>query len=132
MSTPEERRREYPGERFAQSVIQQDLVKLSRELKQEDLGSGHGERGHNQIELYRHKGTTVSLFYFEQGGHIPDHLVEDGSVIIQVLEGTICFQTKDAETHIHPASENLVILEPGIKHSIQAETESRVLLTIIR
>jgi len=46
--------------------------------------------------------------------------------------GTICFQTEDAETHLHPAQETTVILEPGVTHSIQAETDSRVLLTIMR
>ena len=132
MSASEDRRRQYPGERFARSVIQQDLDKISRELKQEELGEAHERLGHNQIELYRHGGTTVSLFVFDQGGHLPEHVVEDGAVMIQVLEGTVCFQTEDAETHIHPPENNVVFLEPGIEHSLQAETEARVILTIMR
>lgn len=131
-SSDEERRREYPGERFAQSVIQQDLSELSRQLDEEELGDGHNEQGHNQIELYRHNNTTVSLFNFEQGAHIADHAVEDGSVMIQVLDGKLCFQTEDADTHLHPEDEQVIILEPGIEHSIQAEKDSRVLLTIMR
>lgn len=127
-----DRRREHPGERFAQSVIQQDLDELTEQLKDEELGPGHGTRNHNQIELYRHGGTTVSLFVFEQGGYINDHSVEDGSVMIQILDGKLCFQTKDAETHLHPEGKDIVTLEPGVEHSVQAEKPTRLLLTIMR
>lgn len=132
MGAENDRRREHPGERFAQSVIHQNLDNLTEQLENEDLGAGHGERGHNQIELYRHGGTTVSLFVFEQGGFIDNHSVEDGSVMIQVLDGKLCFQTKDAETHLHPEGNEIVTLEPGIEHSVQAEKPSRMLLTIMR
>lgn len=128
----DDRRREHPGERFAQSVIQQDLKELSRQLDEEDLGVGHSEQGHNQIELYRHNNTTVTLFNLDKGAHINEHAVEDGSVMIQVLEGKLCFQTGNADAHLHPEDEQVVVLEPGIEHSIQAEKDSRVLLTIMR
>lgn len=127
-----ERRREHPGKRFSQSIIHQNLDELTDQLDTEDPGSGHGTHDHNQIELYRHGGTTVSLFVFEQGGYIDDHSVEDGAVMIQVLEGKLCFQTRDAETHLHPEENEMISLEPGIEHSVQAEKPTRMLLTIMR
>jgi quercetin dioxygenase-like cupin family protein len=131
-NSDDDRRREHPGERFQDSVIQQNLKELSDQLNEEDLGEHHNTRGHNQIELYRKNGTTVSLFQFEQGAHIPEHKVEDGSVMIQVLEGKLCFQTEDAETHLHPQDEDVVVLEPDTPHSVQAEKPTRMLLTIMR
>lgn len=133
MSQPQEdRRREYPGDRFSQRIIQQDLDEVARQLREEEFGEGHLEQGHNQIELYREGGTTVSLFVMEKGAHLREHTVDDGSVMIQVLEGTLCLQTEDAEDHLHPGQNSLVVLEAGVGHSIQAEKPSRFLLTIMR
>lgn len=128
----EDRRREYPGDRFSKRIIEQDLDEVARQLQEEAFGEGHAELGHNQIELYRRGGTTVSLFVFEQGGHLPEHAVEDGSVMIHVLEGKLCFRTEEAEKHVHPGENSVLILESGIRHSVRAETPSRMLVTIMR
>jgi len=89
--TSDSRPREYPGNRFSKRIIEQDLNELAEELRDEEFGEGHSEKGHNQIELYRHNATTVSLFMFEQGGHLPEHSVEDGSAVIRVLKRKLCF-----------------------------------------
>lgn len=128
----EERRREYPGDRFSKRILEQDLNQLTEQLRNEELGKGHLEQGHNQIELYRQNGTTVSLFVLEEGAELPEHSVDDGSVMIQVLEGKIRVETDDTEDPLTPNTNTVVTLASGIGHSIRADEPSRLLLTIMR
>lgn len=128
----QDRRREYPGERFSRKIIEQDLDEVAEKLKEEEFGEGHMEQGHNQIELYRHGNTTVSFFVLDEGAHLKEHTVDDGSVMIQVRKGKICFQTEEAQEHLHPEENSIIILEPGVAHSVQAEQSSQILVTIIR
>lgn len=127
-----DRRREYPGDRFSKRVIEQDLDDLAEQLRNEELGEGHLEQGHNQIELYRRNGTTVSLFVLEEGSELPEHSVDDGAVMIQVLEGSITVGTDDTDEALTPDENSVVTLASGIGHSIRADEPSRLILTIMR
>jgi quercetin dioxygenase-like cupin family protein len=128
----EERRREYPGDRFSQRVLEQDLGSLADRLQDEEFGDGHLEQGHNQIELYRQDGTTVSLFVMNEGAELPEHSVSDGSVMIQVLDGDIEVETGDSEEPLSSEENSVVTLGPGIKHKVRAQTSSRLMVTIMR
>lgn len=128
----EERRREYPGDRFSKRILEQDLDELAEQLHNEELGEGHLEQGHNQIELYRHDGTTVSLFVIDEGAELPEHTVDDGSVMIQVLDGDLELETEDGEEPLSPGANSVVTLGPGVQHKLHAQTASRLIVTIMR
>lgn len=128
----EERQREYPGDRFAERVIEQDLDALAERLNNEEFGEGHLEQGHNQIELYRHDGTTVSMFVMDEGASLPEHSVEDGSVMIQVIDGKVTVNCDGTDDSPQPDTNTVITLQPGVAHSIEAEAPSRLLVTIMR
>lgn len=131
-TSDEERRREYPGDRFSQRVLEQDLDELAEKLNREDLGEGHLEQGHNQIELYRRGGTTVSLFVLEDGAELPEHSVDDGSVMIHVLQGAVDIDVDDNDASLASGKNDVVTLDAGVGHTIRAEEASRLLVTIMR
>lgn len=128
----EERTREYPGDRFSHDIIQQNLDQLTDQLRSEEFGEGHLEQGHNQIELYRHGGTTVSLFVMAEGAELPEHSVDDGSVMIQVLDGRLTFRSENSEETLNSEENDVIVVESGVKHSVTAKEESRMILTIMR
>lgn len=133
MAPPEEERtREYPGDRFSHDIIQQNLDQLTDQLRSEEFGKGHLEQGHNQIELYRHGGTTVSLFLMAEDAELPEHSVDDGSVMIQVLDGRLTFRSENSEGTLTSEENDVIVVESGITHGVKAEEKSRMVLTIMR
>jgi quercetin dioxygenase-like cupin family protein len=128
----EERTREYPGDRFSHDIIQQNLDQLTDQLRSEEFGKGHLEQGHNQIELYRHGGTTVSLFLMAEDAELPEHSVDDGSVMIQVLDGRLTFRSENSEGTLTSEENDVIVVESGITHGVKAEEKSRMVLTIMR
>jgi len=130
-SPSDERRREAPEKRFEGNILELNLDESIQQLKDEPPVHDE-EQSHRQVELFRHEGRTVSLMELDAGATIPEHSVEDGPVMIQVLDGTLCFQSEDEDHHGHYESNDLLFLKPGTLHSVQAETDSRFLLTIMR
>ncbi|MFB6347439.1 MAG: hypothetical protein ABEK50_17095 [bacterium] len=128
----EERRREYPGNRFSRQILRQDLSELTQRLNDEEFGEGHLEQGHNQIELYRQNGTTVSLFVLDEGAVLPEHSVDDGSVMIQVLDGRIRLEAGSGTEDIQAGGGTVVTLQEGVSHGITATESSRLIVTIMR
>lgn len=122
-------RGKFPGEYFRGGLLKQDLEALAEELDERLEESPEGP-GFVQQRLHTYGNTTVSMIRFEQGGHLTDQVVEDGSVTVQVLGGRICLQA--GEAHRHPDEGDHLIIEPGATHAIQGQTESTVLLTITR
>jgi quercetin dioxygenase-like cupin family protein len=116
--------REHPQIRFAEPVKLFDLEQVAEELMQEpsDMPGGH-----NQIALYKHGLTTIALFCFQQGGSIPDH-VADGTIFLQVVEGVVTVTV--AETPQRVQSGQLLVLAPGIPHTIYADVPSLMLMTV--
>ncbi len=65
MSTPEERLRERPDDRFAAPQHLLDLHAILKELREELHPAQHG---HRQITVYHHERIAMVLFSFEEGG----------------------------------------------------------------
>lgn len=121
---PEQPQRTPPRERFEGSEHLFDLALESARLREEP---GEARDGHRQITLFRGGGVSIVLFDFEAGGHLKDHAA-DGYVTVQVLGGQIRMTT--AEEQYRMPSGSLLVLRPGIAHDVEAETDSRVLLTV--
>ncbi len=121
---PQERLREHPRERFAEAERLLDLDRQFDEL----LDEPHGPvDGHRQIAVAHRRGMTLVLFYFERGGHMPDHEV-DGAVTIHVLDGDLEIHTDERAHRVENGQ--MLILEPGVTHDVEAHTDSKMLLTV--
>lgn len=120
----ESRLREHPRERFAPAERLLDLDEAFEELIEEPH---EPVDGHRQITVAHRKGLTVVLFHFEEGGHIPDHEV-DAEITIHVLEGELEIST--AENDHEVSAGDLLILEPGVSHDVEAREEAKMMLTI--
>jgi len=134
-STPAATRlRESPASRFEGPQHFFDLLDLSAHL----LNEAHvGANGHRQMTLLRHDATTIMLVAFEAGGEMANHQA-NGLVTIHVLDGALRVeaQTQAGEagasglqTHDLQAQQVLV-LAPGVIHSVSAHESSRMLLTV--
>lgn len=123
-SGEEKRLREHPAKRFAPPVRKLDL----RDCYQDLLDEPHDATdGHRQITIAHHDSLTLTLFHFEEGSRLPEHVV-DGAVTIQVLEGDLEIETK-AQKH-RLTDGQVLILAPNIEHDVRANADSRMLLTV--
>lgn len=123
----EKRLRQHPAERFAAPEHSIDLHQAITALRREPH---KGISGHRQIALYRHGPVECFMFVFEQHGSLADHAVNSGPVAIQVIEGTLSIKTPDAKHEMNAGS--LLLLAPGVVHSVIAEQPSSMLLTVYR
>jgi quercetin dioxygenase-like cupin family protein len=124
MESTENRLREAPAERFAAPEHLFDLNALGEQLRGEPRGA---RDGHRQMTIYRHGAVTMVLFDFEAGGQLHDHKA-NGLVTIHALQGALSVRTPQETYEL--ASGVLVVLKPGIPHSVQAREAARMLLTV--
>jgi quercetin dioxygenase-like cupin family protein len=120
----QDRLREHPRKRFSEPERLLDLDDAFDDLLSEDHGPVDG---HRQIAIAHRRGMTLVLFYFEEGGQMPDHEV-DGAVTIHLLDGDLEIHTDEREHHLQ--SGQMLILNPGVTHEVKAHRESKMLLTI--
>lgn len=113
-----------PRLRFLGSEHMLDLGVETERLREE---TGNTRDGHRQITLFHRGGLSIILFDFDTGGFIKNHAA-DGFVAIQVLSGEIGITSPTGEYQM-PAGA-LLVLEPGIRHDVQAFEPSRMLLTV--
>ncbi len=118
------RLRPHPSGRFGESQHALDWKKLLRALR----GEAHlGAHGHRQMTIFHHMPVTMVLFSFEPSGELADHAA-NGLVCIEALEGRLVVRA-EAQTH-ELESGMILILQPGVRHSVRAESESAMLLTV--
>jgi quercetin dioxygenase-like cupin family protein len=113
-----------PRDRFAGTEHLFDLEAEAARLRGEPAGS---RSGHRQVTLFSAGGVSIVLFDFEGGGSLKDHAAE-GYVTVHVLSGEI--QMATAEQLYRMPTGSLLVLRPGVRHDVRAETASRVLLTV--
>jgi quercetin dioxygenase-like cupin family protein len=77
--------------------------------------------------LYRHGGTSVSLFLFEAGKGLREHRTS-GTVLIQALAGHLTIHA-DGRAHDLPAG-RLLVMSPRVPHDVTAVVSSQMLLTV--
>jgi quercetin dioxygenase-like cupin family protein len=118
------RLRPHPEERFAPQQLEIDLNATVARLRAEPKA---GERGHRQQTLYHQNGLTIALFLFERFTGLPPHRAR-GFVNMHVLRGRLKI-TAEQQVHELGAGEMLVLV-PGLEHTVAAEEESEMLLTV--
>jgi quercetin dioxygenase-like cupin family protein len=124
VSSPKDRLRPPPSERFAGPEHRIDLTAALESLRVEHHDST--ER-HRQITVF-HKGPLrMVLFAFEAGAGLPSHRAP-GFVVIHTLRGRITVKTLN-DTHDLAAGQ-LVMLDPEVVHDVTAVESSDMLLTI--
>ncbi len=120
-----ERLREHPAKRFAGP---EHLLDLSHEFEALLQEPHQGTQTHRQEVLYKHGPVTISIFSFDQDGFLSDHVVNNGSVVIQVLEGMLVVHTLDSQHDMNSGS--LLVLAAGVVHSVRASQPVRMLLSV--
>lgn len=120
----EDSKRRQPAERFTGNEHRFDLVASAGDLVKEKEPA---RRGHRQITLFHHGGTSVVLFDFEAGGSLPEHAA-DGVVTIQTIGGRVDVATQQMSHELSAGS--LLVLEPNIAHEVIAHIPSQMLLTV--
>jgi quercetin dioxygenase-like cupin family protein len=124
MKATDARLRPHPDDRFAPQQIEIDLNATAARVRSEPRS---GERGHRQETLYRQGGLTIALFLFERFTHLPPHRAA-GVVNMHVLRGRLKITV---EKQVHElGSGQMLVLTPGMEHSVAAEEESEMLLTV--
>ncbi len=120
----QERLRPHPDERFAATQHRIDVNAAFARLVAEPKAAGHG---HRQETLYRHGRMTLAAFLFEQDARLEDHVV-DGVVVIQTMEGLFTVQAEGQAHTLGPGQ--LLVLAPGVRHTLVAAEPSKMLLTV--
>jgi quercetin dioxygenase-like cupin family protein len=124
MSDDPARQRRRPVERFAGPVHRFDLPAMAGRLRREHREASDG---HRQITLFHERDLTIVLFDFQAGGLFADHEAE-GDVTIQTLSGELEVTTPEAEHRLQAGT--LIVLAPGVRHSVAASIASQMLLTV--
>ena len=124
MSSPKDRLRPPPSERFAGPEHRIDLTAALESLRVEHHDTT--ER-HRQITVF-HKGPLrMVLFAFDAGAGLPSHRAP-GFVVIHTLRGRIAVKTLNDSHDL--AAGQLVMLDPEVVHDVTAVESSDMLLTI--
>lgn len=101
-----------------------DIPALLTQMKQERTWQT-GDR--NAITLLKARGLRVVLVAMHGGTVIPIHRAE-GAITVQVVEGRLVFSTESRDVTLDQGQ--LLTLQPGIAHGLEAIGECAYLLTI--
>jgi quercetin dioxygenase-like cupin family protein len=81
----------------------------------------------NAITLVKTPALRVVLLAVKEGARLQEHRAE-GSVTIQVISGSVRADAGGRRVELAPGE--VLVLEPGLEHALEAVRESAVLLTI--
>ena len=101
-----------------------DLPALTKQLKTEDAWR---KNDRNAITVFKTTGKNIVLVALHAHAEMLTHTTQ-GTISVQVLEGTIKFTT--AHEYLEIRKGQLLTLHAGIPHSVLATEESVFLLTI--
>lgn len=113
-----------PQQRFAG---QHHTFDLHAELQKLRAETHRSPSGHRQITLLHHGPISQVLFAFGAGGEMPRHSAH-GWVSIHVLEGQLTVALGDHSHQLGAGS--LLLIDPDVPHSVRAEGDSAMLLTV--
>lgn len=125
MGNSQPRMRTPPEQRFAGPEHLIDLDAIAEQIKAEHPP----EHGHWQMVIFRRGGMTLALYCFEAGGSLREHTA-DGLMTIQPLDKPMVVHTPQQTHEVAPGQ--LVTLDPGVPHDVQAAKGGRMLLTVCR
>ncbi|MBI2765556.1 MAG: AraC family ligand binding domain-containing protein [Chloroflexi bacterium] len=86
--------------------------------------AGHRRRS---VNLARESGVSLIMMALEAGDAIAEHSAE-GVVVVQLLRGHAVIQSGGESYDLRDAQ--AVLFQPGVRHTIHAEEQSVVLLTV--
>jgi len=116
--------REAPSERFEARFLEFDLGAEAARLRFEPAPARHG---HRQKTLFKHGGRTIALFVMDAGSTLLEHAA-DGTVSIQAVEGVVRVGMEGGECRL--SAGQVLVLRPGLPHSVVAETDAVFLLQV--
>jgi quercetin dioxygenase-like cupin family protein len=125
MNSPD-RLRVHPEDRLASPAQFVELTAAAAALRAEPHAA---VAGHRQVTVARHGQVTVILFAFEPNGLLKEHQAE-GEVLLHVLRGRLQVTAADAAQTMGPGT--LLVLAPGVPHSVHALEAADMLLTVHR
>jgi len=109
---------------LARPIARFDLESESDSLRHEEPRPAGG---HSARTLIKHSDFRIVLMSLEAGANLHEHKV-DHSFSLQVLTGRVRLQLPNETVDL--AAGNMLVLEKGILHDLEALEESTVLLTI--
>lgn len=112
-----------PG--LAEPVLQIDLERELQQLRQED--SWQRETGRSSKTLAKYPDFRIVLILMKGGTRMSQHKAE-GRVSIQQLKGRVCLYLVDRTATV--SAGDLLVLDCGVLHDVEALEESALLLTI--
>ncbi len=101
-------------------------LNLNREIEQL-RAEGRWQSGHTAKTLAKYSDFRVVLIVMKTGGRLEKHRTE-GRISVHTLDGRIRFST--AERSIGLAAGQMLTLDHGIPHDVEAIADSAFLLTI--
>ncbi|MCC6384929.1 MAG: cupin domain-containing protein [Bacteroidia bacterium] len=106
------------------SLVEMDLKKYLSQIKQETIWK---EGSHNSITLFKSDTLRIVLIGMHHGAVLKTHQAK-ANVSVQVLEGEVTFTADDQELKLQASQ--MVAIQAKVPHSVKAETESAILLTV--
>jgi quercetin dioxygenase-like cupin family protein len=124
MSSPNERLRTPPAERFAGPEHKLDFAAALEKLRQEPRPP---KDGHNQVTLFSSDTLRLVLFTFEPGGCLPRHRAP-GVVMIQPLRGELLVTTPTERFDLRPGES--LVLQRDVPHDVDSKGGADMLLSV--
>ena len=118
------RLRPHPIDRAIDTSQIIDLAAALERLRAEEHPA---PQGHRQVTLFHRSPVTMVLFAFTAEGVLPNHQAK-GVVTIQVLEGSVTIQADATDYVVN--RDQVLVLNPGTPHSVQALQPTAMLLTV--
>ena len=110
---------------LAEPLLQFDLLEELRQLRHED--SWQRQTGRSSKTLAKYPDLRIILVLMKANTQMNEHRAE-GRVSIHVLLGRICIHLPDQKVNL--AVGQLLVLDCGMVHNVEALEESAFLLTI--
>lgn len=112
-----------PG--LAGPLLQIDLERELQQLRRED--SWQRETGRSSKTLAKYPDFRIVLILMKSGTRMRQHRAE-GRISIQQLKGQVCIHLADRKVNV--SAGQLLVLDCGVLHDVEALEESALLLTI--
>jgi len=106
-------------------AVMVDIEDFMEQLKDE---SSWDKNDRNGITVFKTPGLTMVLSALHKGAEMED-LKTDELMVLQVIKGVISVDA--GNDNITLREKQLIILHPGAEHSVTAEKESVILLSIV-
>lgn len=124
------RLRRHPEQRFYDSPMYVfDFAQAVQELRDEATHGGtKNSSGHRQRALYSRGPVTVAVFDLQPGGMIREHVVINGSAIVQPVSGHVIVRSDVGEHDVQQGQ--VLCIAPGVRHDVTAPDGAQMLLTV--